>query len=96
MTVKNKEVAEAWRTGQSATNHRKSFYCLDDGSLWSYNLKIGQRTPNGICIMANYTASGEFMSQTTSCHTAKARVVAHHVWHPKVWDVSRFSQMLPF
>jgi hypothetical protein len=96
MAVKNKEVAEAWRTGQSATNHRKSFYCLDDGSLWSYNLKIGQRTPSGFCLMANYTAGGEFRSQTTSCHIGVARVVAHQVWHPKVWDVSRFSQKLPF
>lgn len=96
MAVKNSEVAAAWRAGQSATNHRRSFYCLDDGSLWSYSLKIGQRTAAGICIMANYTASGEFQSMTTSCHVGVARRHAHQVWHPKVWSVSQFSHKLPF
>ena len=99
MAVRNKQVVDAWRAGESATNHRRSFYCLDNGSLWSYNLKIGQRTPNGICVMADYTAkTGEFRSMTTSCHVGVARIVAHHVWHPKVWEVSQLNNTedIPF
>ena len=98
MAVKNKEVAAAWQAGQSATNHRRSFYCLDDGSLWSYGLKIDQRTTGGVKIVADYTAAGEYRSQTTSCHVNLAKVQTNHIWHPKVWKISKFndSEEVPF
>tara|TARA_R100000008_G_scaffold84706_1_gene72806 strand:- start:1992 stop:2285 length:294 start_codon:yes stop_codon:yes gene_type:complete len=97
MPVTNEEVVRAWRAGEFATNHRRSFYAMRDGGLWSYNLKIGQKTEGGYCILADYTARGDFKSQTTSCHVGVARRVAHQVWHPKVWEVSNFcNEEIPF
>ena len=98
MPVTNSEVVRLWRAGQAATNHRRSLYAMQDGSLWSYGLKIGQKTDGGYCIVANYTASGSYKSQTTSCHIGHARQVAHQVWHPKVWEVSKLNdcEEVPF
>ena len=43
---RNCNVVRLWAAGQHSTNHRNSLYSMEDGSLWSYNLKIGQR-PDG-------------------------------------------------
>ena len=98
MAVTNEEVARAWRQGVQSRNHRRSFYTTLDGGLWSYGLKIGQRTKGGYCILADYTAGGVYKSQTTSCHIGVARRVAHQVWHPKVWEVSPLNstEEIPF
>lgn len=96
MPVKNEEVVRAWKAGDIATNHTRTFYAMQDGSLWSYGLKVGHRTEAGMCLLANYTASGKYVSQTTSCHVGLARRAAHQVWHPKVWEVSKFGDVAPF
>ncbi len=96
MSVKNKEVVRAWKAGETATNHQKTLYIMQDGGLWSYGLKIGHRTEGGVCVLANYTARCEYVSQTKSCHVGLASRVTHQVWHPKVWEVSQFGCVAPF
>lgn len=96
MPVKNKEVVRMWREGRAATNHKRTLYAQEDGSLWSYHLKIGQRTSGGVRLLAEYTAAGEYVSQTTSCHVNMAKPHATQVWHPKVWNLSEFSEKVPF
>jgi hypothetical protein len=49
----------------------------DGVSLWSYGLKIADDKQ-----IFNYTASGSYRSQTTSCHVGHARGVAPY--HPFV------------
>ena len=98
MAETNRKVIELWSRGESATNHRRSLYAMDNGSLWSYNLKIGQRTTGGVKIVANYTAGGEYRSQTTSCHVNLAKAQSTQIWHPKVWKISKFNdtEEIPF
>jgi hypothetical protein len=83
----NNEVIEAWQRGERAANHRGTLQCYSDGSLYSYSLHIGQRTPAGVCIVGDYTASGGgFRSVTTSCHVGRAkRVQGACVMHTLVW-----------
>ena len=64
---------------------------MEDGSLWSYNLKIGQRTPAGVCVVADYMAP-YFQSQTTSCHVSRAKGYADMVMNPLVWETSPMSE----
>jgi hypothetical protein len=63
---------------------------MDDGSLWSYSLKIGQRTAAGVCVVADFMAP-HFRSQTTSCHVSRAKRYADVVMHPLVWEQSPMS-----
>jgi hypothetical protein len=85
--VNNHEVVQLWKEGNPACNHKRTLYSLD-GGLYSYHLKIGYRTDSGTCIIAEYTAAGEYASQTTSCHVGIARRYAHLVMHPRVWVTS--------
>ncbi len=83
---RNCNVVRLWAAGQHSTNHRNSLYSMEDGSLWSYNLKIGQRTPAGVCVVADYMAGADgFRSQTTSCHVSRAKRYADMVMNPLVW-----------
>ena len=92
----NNQVIDAWAHGHDARNHRGTLVARA-GELYSYQLKIGQRTTSGACIVADYTARGEYHSQTTSCHVGRARVHADMVMHPKVWKTSPLSnEELPF
>jgi hypothetical protein len=98
--LKNDLVIDAWAQGRDARNHKGTLVSMD-GSLYSYQLKIAQRTPSGTCVVANYTAGGEYHSQTTSCHVGRARRFADMVMHPRVWETSPLScdptyEQLPF
>ena len=78
----NDGVLDAWRRGVSACNHKRTLtsvpqpggYC----DLFSYDLKIGSRTPSGKLVLANYTAPvGGFKSMTTSQHVCLARYTTY-------------------
>jgi len=97
--VTNNKVIEAWQSGKPATNHTGTLKCYSDGTLYSYGLHIGRRTPSGVCIVGDYTApGGGFKSVTTSCHVGRAkRVQGVTVMHPLVWVDSPLSnEEIPF
>jgi hypothetical protein len=99
----NDGVLDAWRNGVSARNHRCSLtsisYPNGSAELFSYDLKIGERTPAGVCIIADFTAPANgFHSMTTSCHVnlAKYTTGGPVIMHPKVWECSPMSDSRPF
>ena len=66
----------------------------DGRSLWSYDLKIAEKTLAGV-IVADYTSpGGAFRSQTTSSHVNLAKRVADTVMLPELFE-SIFVKM-PF
>jgi hypothetical protein len=90
--VKNIEVVRAWSRGESARNHKGCLVATEDGELYSYTVKIGQRV-GGAAVLGDLTArGGRFYSQTTSCHVGLARRCADLVMHAKVWEVSPMSK----
>ncbi len=94
--VVNNMVIALWAEGREARNHKNTLKAID-GDLYSYNVKIGSRTEGGQCVVADYTASGRFLSQTTSCHVGQAKRHADMVMHPLVWEVSPLSkEEVPF
>lgn len=66
--MRNSDVATAWIQGRKASTQNMS---TDGVSLWSYGLKIADDKQ-----IFNYTATGSYYSQTTSCHVGLARGVA--------------------
>ena len=101
--LRNQDLIQAWIEGQSQiTNHKNTLEVYDDGSLYSYRLKIGQRTDAGVCVVSDYTAGGgSFRSQTTSTHVGLAKRLIRRagglVMHPLVWNTSPLSdERLPF
>ena len=77
----NDAVIAKWMNGVSARNHRLSLKSVayEDGytDLYSYDLKIGSRTPTGSLVLADYTAPANgFKSMTTGerCDHAPACV----------------------
>ena len=89
----NDAVLDAWRDGVSARNHKRTLKSVayDDGytDLYSYNLKIGSRTPAGVCVLADYTAPAKgFKSMTTSQHVglAKREVATLNIMHPEAYE----------
>jgi len=94
--VVNNMVIALWAEGRDARNHKSTLKAID-GNLYSYNVKIGSRTEGGQCVVVDYTASGRFLSQTTSCHVGQAKRHADMVMHPLVWEVSPLSkEEVPF
>ena len=94
--VVNNMVIALWTEGRAARNHKNTLKAID-GDLYSYNVKIGRRTEGGQCVVVDYTASGRFLSQTTSCHVGQAKRHADMVMHPLVWEVSPLSkEEVPF
>ena len=94
--VSNDSVISLWIEGREARNHKNTLKAID-GDLYSYNVKIGSRTEGGQCVVADYTAGGRFLSQTTSCHVGQAKRYADMVMHPLVWEVSPLSkEEVPF
>ena len=87
---RNSNVVRLWAAGRPATNHKNTLSAREDGSLWSYRLKIGQRTDAGICVVADYMAPHN-RSQTTSCHVSRAKRYADIVMNPLVWEHSPLS-----
>ena len=100
--VPNSQVIEAWINGQTAANHKNTLQALPTGELYSYFLKIGQRTPGGVCVLGEYNAkTGYFKSQTTSTPVSLAkRLITHSgglVMHPLVWETSPLhEEEIPF
>jgi hypothetical protein len=101
--LKNDGVIKAWQNGASARNHRYSLSSAarEDGSaaLYSYDLKIGERTPGGVFVIADFTAPAKgFHSMTTSCHVnlAKHKTGNPVIMHPLVWECSPMSDTKPF
>lgn len=93
----NLNVMQAWREGKNARNHKNTLI-VSDGELYSCQVKIGQRSNAGACVVADYTANtGHFKSQTTSYHVNLAKRSADLVMHPLVWVNSPlFREGLPF
>jgi hypothetical protein len=100
--LKNEDLIQSWIEGHSQmTNHKRTLEVSTSGALWSYRLKIGQRTDAGICVIADYTApKRQFRSVTTSTHVGLAkRLISRSgglVMHPLVWKTSPLSEEAPF
>ena len=76
--VRNKEVIDSWKSGDSACNHSESLH-TNGTNLYSYALQIGDTcSATGKKVLRDYTANSAygFKSQTTSCHVGLARMVA--------------------
>jgi len=82
--MRNSEVVKNWAFDQPAAAGNLITSGTD---LFSYNLKIGYTTPNGTKVVLDYTASGEYMSQTTSCHVNLAKRHADDIMHPVTHEV---------
>ena len=101
--LNNDGVIKAWQNGLSARNHRHSLtsvsYPNGRAELFSYNLKIGERTPAGVMVIADFTAPANgFHSMTTSCHVNLAKYQTGNpvIMNPLVWECSPMSQRKPF
>jgi hypothetical protein len=57
----------------------------DGRSLWSYDLKIAHRTPEGV-VVGDFTAGGgDFHSMTTSKHVGMVKREAHTIMLPELF-----------
>jgi len=99
----NDGVIKAWQNGVSARNHGYSFssvsYPNGSAELFSYGLKIGERTPAGVCVIADFTAPAKgFHSMTTSCHVNLTKCMTGNavIMNPLVWECSPMSESKPF
>jgi len=82
--MRNDEVVDYWRYGSPAAAGN---LITSGGDLFSYRLKIGYTTPNGTKVVLDYTAAGEYHSQTTSCHVGLAKRFADVIMHPLTHEV---------
>ncbi len=72
----NREVVQQWARGIPC---RAGSLSTDGRRLYSYALEIGFTGEDRRLYVRNYTVSGQFISQTTSCHVGLARRVAFPV-----------------
>ena len=101
--LNNDDVIKAWQNGLSARNGRYSLssvsYPNGRAELFSYDLKIGERTPAGVYVIADFTAPAKgFRSMTTSCHVNLAKYQTGNpvIMNPLVWECSPMSESKPF
>ncbi len=101
--VSNDNVIHAWIHGLSARNGRRSLrsvsYPNGSAELFSYGLKIGERTKSGAMVIGDFTAPANgFHSMTTSKHVnlAKREVDGPMIMHPRVWRHSPMGEDRPF
>ena len=101
--LNNEGVIKAWQNGVSARNHRHSLtsisYPNGSAELFSYDLKIGERTPAGVFVIADFTAPAKgFHSMTTSCHVnlTKYQTGSAVIMNPLVWECSPMKESKPF
>lgn len=66
--MNNKDVVKSWMRGVRAAAGNLS---TNGTELYSYNLLIATRNPYGMTVF-DYTASGSFVSMTTSKHVGLA------------------------
>ena len=86
--MRNNQVIQAFRRGDKARSWTENLR-TDGTTLWSYNLKIAHRTSGGVVVVGDFTApGGGFESVTTSGHVNRAKGVAHHVFHPIIFNDS--------
>jgi hypothetical protein len=89
--MRNDAVVHAFSRGQRA---RAGALRTDGRSLWSYDLKIAEKTLGGV-VVADYTSpGGAFQSQTTSKHVNLAKRVADTIMLAETFE-SIFVKM-PF
>jgi hypothetical protein len=89
--MRNDAVVRAFSRGQKAA---AGALRTDGRSLYSYHLKIGEKTLGGV-VVADFTSpGGRFISQTTSQHVNLAKRVADTVMLPELFE-SIFVKM-PF
>lgn len=78
--TRNDSVVSAFASGRPA---RAGALRTDGRSLYSYDLKIAEKTLGGV-VVSDYTSGGGlFVSQTTSRHVGLARRVADTVMLPE-------------
>ena len=101
--LNNDGVIKAWQNGLSARNSRTTLtsvsYPNGRAELFSYDLKIGERTPAGVMVIADFTAPAKgFRSMTTSCHVNLAKYQTGNpvIMNPLVWECSPMSESKPF
>ena len=101
--LNNDGVIKAFQHGLSARNGMRSLrsvsYPNGRAELFSYDLKIGERTPAGAVVIGDFTAPADgFYSQTTSCHVGLAKREADNpmIMHPRVWRHSPMGEDRPF
>ena len=101
--LNNDGVIKAWQNGLSARNHKRTLtsvsYPNGSAELFSYNLKIAERTAAGAMGIADFTAPADgFRSQTTSCHVTLAKYKTGNpvIMNPLVWECSPISERKPF
>ena len=101
--LNNDEVIKAWQNGLSARNSRTTLtsvsYPNGRAELYSYDLKIGERTPAGVLVIGDFTAPADgYHSQTTSCHVNLSKRMTGNpvIMHPRVWEWSSLSESKPF
>ena len=78
----NKEVIRAFVIGHRAAAGNLH---TDGRSLWSYNLKIAQHTPEGVVVGDFTSPGGGFHSVTTSKHVGMAKREAHTIMLPELF-----------
>ena len=89
--MRNDTVVSLFSRGQRAA---AGALRTDGRSLWSYDLKIAEKTLGGV-VVADFTSpGGHFVSQTTSKHVNLAKRVADTVMLPELFE-SIFVKM-PF
>ena len=86
--MRNSQVIQAFSQGKKARSWNENLR-TDGTTLWSYNKKIAHRTSGGVIVVGDFTApGGQFHSVTTSGHVNRAKGVAHHVFHPRIFNDS--------
>ena len=80
--MRNQDVIRSFAWGKRAAAGNLQ---TDGRSLWSYDLKIAQRTPVGV-VVGDFTApGGGFHSMTTSKHVGMAKREAHTIMLPELF-----------
>ena len=80
--MRNQDVIRSFAWGKRAAAGNLH---TDGRSLWSYDLKIAQRTPEGV-VVGDFTApGGDFYSVTTSKHVGMAKREAHTIMLPELF-----------
>lgn len=81
--MRNDAVVRAFSRGERA---RAGALRTDGRSLWSYDLKIAEKTLAGV-VVADYTSpGGAFQSQTTSSHVNLAKRVADTIMLAEIFE----------
>ena len=87
--MRNNQVIQVFSEGEKASSWTGNLR-TDGTNLWSYNKKIAHRTRAGVVVVGDFTApGGGFESVTTSGHVNRAKGVAHHVFHPRIFNESQ-------